>query len=206
MRKIVEYIFCRDCKKVYFYLHGGPLFTLRNWQEDPFATMLYNEQRNFILVNYPIVYGNGEISDYQFLKEYFWEYKRQNPNTEMVLLGESYGGYLASLFAAEYIFRKIIAISAFTSIAYQELFSSERSWLKDYLSENALDFYTLCRDNKVNTRTIFINGSRDSRVPYQQFLALPFMKKFKVNILPGFTHRESGTRLEYVVSLIKQEL
>ncbi|MBT8951389.1 alpha/beta hydrolase, partial [Lactobacillus delbrueckii subsp. bulgaricus] len=39
-----------------------------------------------------------------------------------------------------------------------------------------------------------------------QFLALPFIKKFKVNILPGFTHRESGTRLEYVVSLIKQEL
>ncbi|MEE9112968.1 prolyl oligopeptidase family serine peptidase [Lactobacillus delbrueckii subsp. indicus] len=168
--------------------------------------MLYNEQRNFILVNYPIVYDDGGISDYQFLKEYFWEYKRQHPNTEMVLLGESCGGYLASLFAAEYIFRKIIAISAFTSIAYQELFSSERSWLKDYLSENALDFYTLCRDNKVNTRTIFINGSRDSRVPYQQILALPFMKKFKVNILPGFTHRESGTRLEYVVSLIKQEL
>ncbi len=104
MHKIVEYIFCRDCKKVYFYLHGGPLFTLRNWQEDPFATMLYNEQRNFILLNYPIVYGNGGISDYQFLKEYFWEYKRQNPNTEMVLLGESYGGYLASLFAAEYIY------------------------------------------------------------------------------------------------------
>ena len=71
--------------------------------------MLYNEQRNFILLNYPIVYGNGGISDYQFLKEYFWEYKRQNPNTEMVLLGESYGGYLASLFAAEYIFRKIIS-------------------------------------------------------------------------------------------------
>ena len=91
--------------------------------------MLYNEQRNFILLNYPIVYDDGGISDYQFLKEYFWEYKRQHPNKEMVLLGESYGGYLASLFAAEYIFRKIIAISAFTSIAYQELFSSERSWL-----------------------------------------------------------------------------
>ncbi|MCD5492135.1 alpha/beta hydrolase [Lactobacillus delbrueckii] len=65
--------------------------------------MLYNEQRNFILLNYPIVYDDGGISDYQFLKEYFWEYKRQHPNTEMVLLGESYGGYLASLFAAEYI-------------------------------------------------------------------------------------------------------
>lgn len=58
MRKTVEYIFCRDCEKVYFYLHGGPFFTLRNWQEDPFATMLYNEQRNFILLNYPIVYGD----------------------------------------------------------------------------------------------------------------------------------------------------
>ncbi|MCD5524441.1 alpha/beta hydrolase family protein [Lactobacillus delbrueckii] len=206
MRKIVEYIFCRDSEKVYFYLHGGPFFSLGSWQEDPFATMLYNEQRNLILVNHPIVYGNGGISDYQFLKEYFGKYKREHPNTEMILLGESYGGYLASLFAAEYIFRKIITISAFTSIDYQELFSSERSWLKNYLSENALDFYTLCRDNKVNTQTIFINGSRDSRVPYQQFLALPFMKKFKVNILPGFTHRECGTRLEYVISLVKQEL
>lgn len=206
MRKIVEYIFCRDSEKVYFYLHGGPFFSLGSWQEDPFATMLYNEQRNLILVNYPIVYGNGGISDYQFLKEYFGKYKREHPNTEMILLGESYGGYLASLFAAEYIFRKIITISAFTSIDYQELFSSERSWLKNYLSENALDFYTLCRNNKVNTQTIFINGSRDSRVPYQQFLALPFMKKFKVNILPGFTHRECGTRLEYVISLVKQEL
>ncbi|WP_242508910.1 hypothetical protein [Lactobacillus delbrueckii] len=97
MRKIVEYIFCRDSEKVYFYLHGGPFFSLGSWQEDPFATMLYNEQRNLILVNYPIVYDDGGISDYQFLKEYFWEYKRQHPNTEMVLLGESYGGYLASL-------------------------------------------------------------------------------------------------------------
>lgn len=205
---IIEYFLDQDSRKQYFYLHGGPFFNIQKWQDDPFASMLHDCKKNLILINYPVVFGEGGTTDFLFLKSYFQKFKRHHPNSEMVLIGESYGGYLASLFANLNLFKEIIAISAFISIEYQELFSSERVWLKRFLSPQASDFFYLYKNHQIKTEILFVNGSKDLAVPSKQFLVVlnSIDKKLRINILPGYEHRETGKKLNNVISLIKQEL
>lgn len=119
------------------------------------------------------------------------------------MIGESYGGYLATLLNQYYgIVDKIISISSFISLEYQYLFSTERIWLQKYIDYRATDFlHTLTLIN--NIKIIFINGYNDPLVPIAQFSVINNKKDgIFLYKLKDYKHRESGTKLNKIKQIL----
>ncbi|EGG31945.1 MAG: hypothetical protein N4R24_01075 [Lactobacillus iners] len=203
MKECIPY-FIKSKRKIIIYLHGGPFFEIKTPLEDPFATF-FSKKENLILLNYPIKTGEGGKKDFDWLYSTFKKLKSYFPNYKFYLIGESYGAYLCSLFSQFSIFEKIICISGFSSIQYQQLFSSEKSWLISYLSPNAIDLLYLVQHNMIKTKIYLINGDQDITTPFQQITTLNCLNASSnliTYILKGFNHRERGAKLEKVIKLI----
>lgn len=130
--------------------------------------------------------------------------KQRYSNAKLYLIGESYGGFLTSLFSSQNIFEQILCLSSFVSINYQKLFSPERVWLSNYLSTDSKDFYFLQEKGLVKVPITFINGKDDSQVPWQQFLPLinsidPYIR---IKLFDNYIHRETGIKLKVVIDYI----
>ncbi|MCZ3703974.1 hypothetical protein L2Z99_03085 [Lactobacillus mulieris] len=104
--------------KIYIYLHGGPFFILENLNDDPFTQYFNKMLKNVFIINYPVVKRRGGVIDFQYVYQEIERLKIEKTNYELYLIGESYGGYLASLFSKYNLVEKIICISGFVSIKY----------------------------------------------------------------------------------------
>lgn len=188
--------------KIYIYLHGGPFFILENLNDDPFTHYFNKMLKNIFIINYPVVKRQGGVIDFQYVYQEIERLRIEKTNYELYLIGESYGGYLTSLFSKYNLVEKIICISGFVSIKYQALFSSERVWLTSYLSPEASDFYDIHKKNLVRTAITFFNGTKDMQIPYQQLLPLASNDKIKIVLLDGFKHREANQKMDNLLKKV----
>lgn len=120
------------------------------------------------------------------------------------ILGDSYGGYLASLLIDMPNIRQIIVVSGFISLKYQYIFSTERLWLREYMSENAIDFFEISKGKTAIPPIIFIQGSLDKAVPITQFSIM--QNNIKLKKLMGFKHREKGKKLNKVLKEVLRQI
>lgn len=197
---------------IIIYLHGGPFFQINKESDDPIIGFLLDNGYKVYVINYlensdptstnPI-WGNGGVVDFSFVLQAVQKLIKKHINNNIFVVGESYGGYLASLLANTSLrIRKIIVISGFISIDYQFLFSSENRWLKQLLSKKAYDFNSLLNDIKIPI--VFIQGSLDITSPIQQFsLVEEIVPVYK---LSGFRHREEGQKLNAVYEIVRSNL
>lgn len=202
MCKSLYYLNQKTPDKIFVYIHGGPFFTILSPQDDPFAYHLFKKEKNIVLINYPTVLGKGGIDDYNYIYSKIIKLRYQYKKANLYLIGESYGGFLASLFSSKNIFKKIICLSGFASINYQELFSSEKSWLINYLSKSSKDFYFLQKNTSIKVPIVFINGKKDKQIPWQQFLPLLTSSNIniKVKLFDDYVHREHGKKLKSLLN------
>lgn len=207
MPKCLTYVINTDDKTMVIYLHGGPFFNIETPLDDPFASFFF-KKRNLILLNYPFKKGIGGMDDFKYLYDAFVRLKIKFPKYKFYLVGESYGAYLSSLFSQFNFFEKIICISGFVSIIYQQLFSSEREWLAQYLNPNAVDLLYLAQKNVINTPIYLINGDKDLTTPWLQLETLNLLnnKNVKIYVLNGFRHRENKKKLDKVITLVQSIL
>lgn len=204
MCKTLYYLREKKPDKIFIYLHGGPFFTILAPQNDPFAYYLVKKRKNVCLINYPITFGKGGFTDYNYIYTKILKIKQRYSNAKLYLIGESYGGFLTSLFSSQNIFEQIICLSSFISINYQKLFSTEKDWLSKYLSTDSKDFYFLQEKGLVKVPITFINGKNDSQVPWQQFLPLinSSNSHIKIKLFDNYIHRETGSKLKVIIDYI----
>lgn len=138
-KEIIEYIYFFS-KKIVVYLHGGPDFSIKNEDDDPFVKYLLKNKINVVIVNYPLVSGEGGTTDLKFVRCKIFAVIEKYSEYILYVLGDSYGGYLASLLTDISRIKEVIVVSGFISLRYQYLFSTERSWLKEYMDKGATDF------------------------------------------------------------------
>jgi dipeptidyl aminopeptidase/acylaminoacyl peptidase len=185
---------------VVIYLHGGPFFKIVDLASDPYVQAMYKNGFNVAALNYNINSGRGGKDDYMAILR---ELKTTFENSQVeAIVGDSYGGYLASLLSRDVICKTIV-MSGFISLNYQRLFSTESGWLMKYLDKEAPDYLSNkgSGDNKIS----FIQGTKDQQCPFQQFLALKSGNE-RVILMKNFKHRETGSKLNQVIECLMTEL
>lgn len=198
--------------KLVIYLHGGPFFEIKSRYDDPIIMRLLNQNFVVVAINYlddieehleNKIWGRGGEYDLMICYEEISKIIVANKEMTIYLVGESYGGFLASILSSNnFDIEKIVIISGFISITYQLLFSSEYIWLNRLLSKKSRDFWSIIEDVKINT--VFIHGELDQACPIKQFDLIS--ERFKVNRLIDFKHRETGKKLKTVYDLVIDEL
>jgi dipeptidyl aminopeptidase/acylaminoacyl peptidase len=168
MMKSIKFIFKNTLKNIMVvYLHGGPNFNLNEFTDDPFLESICNKKINTFAINYDLCKGYGGVKDIENIKRIIKTINLKYRPLKIFVIGESYGGYLASLLVKNSMISKIISISGFVSIQYQLLFSTERYWLKNYISPSLPDYVSIQEHHKVPIT--FINGGKDKTIPIFQF-------------------------------------
>lgn len=188
------------------YIHGGPYFQIKKSNDDPYL--------EFLVKNYPIVFCPNytiNLNEKKF-KERIGLYDIQkfindikNKYSRIVIIGDSYGGYLASLFSSDNNIDKVIVISGFISLYYQSIFSKEWKLIQSIFKANDLDWLSLYQNKKNITPTYFIQGTADNACPVQQFEVINDKFNGKIFKLSGFTHREISTnKINTILSILKK--
>lgn len=196
----IKYFYHNKKDSTIIYIHGGPFFKVVSLDSDPYVKAMYEEGFNVAALNYTTTESSGGNADYMdILKEIRTTFK---DITLKAIVGDSYGGYLATLLSYD-IMCKTIVISGFISLSYQRLFSTESTWLLKYVDKHALDY--LSHIGKSRKPISFIQGTNDLQCPYQQFLALKSNKENLI-LMNGYKHRENGTKLKNVIHCLIDEL
>lgn len=203
MAEILKYIYFTS-RKLVIYLHGGPRFNIYKEDEDPFVWFLLKNKVNVIVINYPFVPREGGNIDLKFIRRKILSLMEIYDEYIFYILGDSYGGYLASLLIDMPNIRQIIVVSGFISLKYQYIFSTERLWLREYMSKNAIDFFEISKGKTSISPIIFIQGSLDEAVPIAQFSIM--QDNIKLKKLIGFKHREKGKKLNKVLREVLRQI
>ncbi|MDO4912427.1 MAG: DUF2920 family protein [Lactobacillus sp.] len=197
-----EYFMSKD-EMLFIYLHDGPDFVLKSYKYDPYCNFIHGLGYNLVILNYPFCPGQGGSTDLNYVKNSIDRLISKYKNFKIILIGESYGGYLASLLSNYKKFDKIIILSGFISLNYQFIFSSERTWLRSYIGSND-DFYGIIKSNCIKNKIYFIQGEKDVECPIEQFFALKNVQNVKLLVLKEISHKENdGIKLNKVLSTLK---
>ncbi|MGF3113072.1 alpha/beta hydrolase family protein [Facklamia sp. P9177] len=166
--------------KTLVYLHGGPDTYIRNEYLD-FVEQMLNKGFRVIMVDYSgsISYGskfykklfnnNGEeaVKDIESIL-----LKIRMENSQIFIMGESFGGYLAVVSAIKFsdIISKAISINGFTDYRYQYIFSVARQVITKYFDitiskNNPID---LIENISSSAPLVFIHGEKDVYCPIKQ--------------------------------------
>ncbi len=203
-------------KKALIYLHGGPFYSIKNFNDDQIIPILFKTNRDIYAINYcgsigflnrpPMrIIGKGGCVDLQEIKILISNLKNKYAST--IVVGDSYGAYLASLLFFNANLEKIIVMSGFISITYQFLFSTERLLLKKVLSANATDFLNMVQHSITNQVPIsFYQGTDDTICPIKQFDLIKNTRRIRLYKLKHYTHRESGEKFFLIGRKILMEI
>lgn len=169
-----------NCKNALIFLHGGPDFGFRN-EYISFLERVLNMRYDIYLIDYSGSTGYGRefyeslfntnaeeaIQDIQSIIEYLYARKKN-----IVVAGESFGGYLATVSSirASQKIRKAISINGFTDFRYQFLFSIAGSIIPKYFDvrSNINNPIDMIKENYENAPLIFIHGEDDAHCPIKQ--------------------------------------
>ena len=190
--------------KFVFYLHGGPNYSC-DYSYDKITKELVGKGLNVIKINYygSIGYSkyyekkllnNGSLIDVYSIKKVINFYRRQFPNMEYILWGDSYGGYLANIFSlhSDEKMNGVVTTGGFTNIDYMLLFSDSREIILKFLNNPNAKKYNQELMNCMNkVPIIFIHGSYDKSCPIFPIKQLACKNsKIKLIELNGFSHYE----------------
>lgn len=173
-------------KKIIFFLHGGPRDYI-NYGVNEFSSYFLKNNYDVLTINYPVNWKNkvkkiGGITDIDYINKLIDQFCKNSAKIyeEVLVFGESYGGYLASIVTSSYV-DKVVMLGGFVSIDYQKLASSERNLVCNYINESALDFKIKKLD--INKQYYFFFGKNDYRVPLGQVALIPNEDNIHIKIL-----------------------
>jgi alpha/beta superfamily hydrolase len=175
-------------RKIAIILHGGPFFHYDKTITD-YDVILGKNNFSILKINYPgstgygkkykeEIYKNGGLIDisaiHLIVDSYIIDYDYS------IIVGDSYGGFLATLCSVLCNCNLVIATNAFVSIDYQVLFSVERDLMRSLFSLKSLDF-TKIYSNNISSKLYIINGTNDLSCPFPQLL--PYRNKKNIKII-----------------------
>lgn len=176
------------------FLHGGPNSSFLPLFDYLIYYLSNIKKRRIILLNYPgstgyskayqtSLYGNGGRIDLDSIMSVILSLKI---NTEAcIVIGESYGGYLATMlaFTSELTFNKCVSINGFTDLFFQYIFSPARQVILKYfdISDRAhvknVNPIELAKHKKITQELIFLHSTNDKICPIGQIQEL--LKTYK---------------------------
>lgn len=192
-------------EKACIFVHGGPFYRYRN-EYIYFAHQMYLQNYDVILINYTgssgysleyskKLFKNGGVYDLRDLELIVEKIKKRY--SKLVIIGESYGGYLVMLYyyyilSVGHTKMKCISINGFVDLKIQYYLSSSYPVIERYFDWESPrhDLYSKARlkseSNFSKSDLILINGIKDFSIPIIQIKKL---KECDPSIITYFINR-----------------
>lgn len=199
------FIEARRSSVTFLFLHGGPTGQFINQYSSIYAH-LHKKNFNVLLLNYmgssgytsnyqKALVGNGGRLDIELIKKFIKNYLRNNKSKQIIVVGESYGGYLSVLLAKKFKNEhhiSFISISGFVDVRYQYLFSPARNVVQSYLlndyENNKFNIDPAQMEYKDISNLSFIHGENDAYCSINQIKNFCRKNNFKLSIIKDLNH------------------
>jgi len=164
-------------QKIIFYSHGN---AGNISHRIPIIKNFFNQGFSIFIYDYP---GFGKSEGYpsqsncidcasRFIR--FLQKKRNIKTEQMVLFGESIGGFVSSFLANKFYIKHLILQSTFTDI--KDIISLRFSFIPKYLIQfidfNNIHLLELRKNNPSQFKTMIIHSQEDEIIPYQHAIHL----------------------------------
>lgn len=172
-------------QNIIFFIHGGPESNYMQFYDYTIAEINRLKLYRIVLINYSgstgysrkyqeSIYKNGGQVDLESILKVIKNYRGRK-----IVIGESYGGYLATLLSIKNYdhnqIEKVIAINGFTDIYFQLFFSKSKNIITKYFPVRSPETISLVNPISLlkqgyypNCKLVFIHSINDLICPIDQ--------------------------------------